>query len=356
MKNRRLLTSFFAIALVQWGCSAERIVTSPQVDISQQRFTKPAGTVPLTDMGTSSYKGFPGGLYPPSTNTMPAPHTSEGLAAANAVQPRDTAGALDPLGKYVLLTVGMSNTRDESCSHMDVTIGCDAWSFLGTALTDSTVNHSALVLVNAAGGALTPTFWDSPSDAAYGSARNELAQLGVSEKQVEVVWIKEANSQPTVSLPAKNADAYTLESGLGKMLRALKIVYPNLKQVFLSSRIYAGYATGTLNPEPYAYEGGFSAKWVIAAQINQLSSGKITDTVAGDLSYTVAPWVAWGPYLWAAGTTPRSDGLVWLTTDFTTDGTHPSTAGITKVAGLLMSFFKSSPLTKCWFVVGGVCS
>ena len=356
MEMRRLLNSLFAIVLFQWGCSTERFITSPSVDISEQRSAKPTGSVPLIDMGTSSYKGFPGGLYPPSTNTMPATHASEGLAAANGVQPRDTAGTPDPLGKYVLMTVGMSNTRDESCSHLEVTVGCDAWSFIGTALTDSTVNHSALVLVNAAGGGLTPSFWDSPTDSAYGAAKNALAQLGVTEKQVEVVWIKEADSQPTTSLPSKTADAYTLESGLAKMLRALKIVYPNLKQVFLSSRIYAGYSTGTLNPEPYAYEGGFSVKWVVAAQINQLSSGKITDTVAGDLSYSVAPWVAWGPYMWAAGTTPRSDGLVWLTTDFTGDGTHPSQAGITKVAGLLMTFFKTSTLTKCWFVVGGVCS
>jgi hypothetical protein len=356
MEKRGLLKSLFAMVLLQWGCSTERIVTSPSLDISQQREAKPSGNIPIIDMGTTKYDGFVGGLYPPSTNTMPTTHRSEGLAAALGVQPRDTAGVPNALGKYVLLTVGMSNTRDESCSHYEVTVNCDAWSFIGTALADSTVNHSALVLVNGAGGGLTPTYWDSPTDSAYGAAKNALATLGVSEKQVEVVWIKEADSQPTISLPSKSADVYTLESGLGKMLRALKIVYPNLKQVFLSSRIYAGYSTGTLNPEPYAYEGGFSVKWVIAAQINQLSSGKITDTVAGDLSYTVAPWVAWGPYLWAAGTTPRSDGLVWLTTDFTGDGTHPSQAGITKVAGLLMSFFKTSTLTKCWFVVGGVCS
>ena len=34
----------------------------------------------------------------------------------------------------------------------------------------------------------------------------------------------------------------------------------------------------------------------------------------------MAPWAAWGPYLWANGTEPRSDGLTWPREDFTGGG------------------------------------
>ncbi|MBI4503550.1 MAG: hypothetical protein HY700_20610 [Gemmatimonadetes bacterium] len=181
---------------------------------------------------------------------------------------------------------------------------------------------------------------------------------GFSEKQVQAAWVKQANAGPRDSLTSVQADAYQLETALGNTVRALKTRYPNLKLIFLSSRIYAGYATTTLNPEPFAYESGFSVKWLIEAQIRQMASGT-TDARAGNLDYEsgVAPWLGWGPYLWADGMTPRStDGLTWARADLASDGTHPSQTGQQKVGTMLLTFFKTSRFTKCWFMIGGACS
>src|SRR5262249_6206695 len=128
--------------------------------------------------------------------------------------------------------------------------------------------------------------------------------------------------------------------------------YPNLALVFISSRIYGGYgsaATGSANPEPFAYEGGFTVKWLVNAQIQQRRTGRL-DPLAGDLSSSKAPWIGWGPYLWANGTLPRSDGLPWPITDFEADRLPPNTAGETKAGGLLLTFFKTQTMTKCWFL------
>ena len=312
--------------------------------------------VPLNDLGSGTYLGFTGGLYPSGSNTMPAQHHTAGLALATAIHPLDINGNSNPSGKYVLLSIGMCNTTQEFCSAAS-TLPCDSWTFMGQAATDPSVNHTQLAMVDGAAGGKSASFWTSPTAPDYDRIRDtQLTPQGLSERQVQIVWLKVANPNPTVSLPASNADAYTLLTQQGQILRALKTRYPNLQQVFVSSRIYAGYASSTLNPEPYAYESGLSAKWLIQAQITQIQNGTI-DPQAGDLNYnSVAPWVAWGPYLWARGTTPRSDGLTWVQTDFQSDGTHPSQPGQTKVGGMLLNFFKSSTLTQCWFVAGGTCS
>jgi hypothetical protein len=199
---------------------------------------------------------------------------------------------------------------------------------------------------------------------------------------VQVVWIKEADPGPGSSgcgtggnspcqalcNPAAgscantvtNTEAMRYEQELGEILRAAKTRWPNLKLAFLASRIYAGYATIPLNPEPYAYEYGFSVKWAIEAQLVQIRTGA-ADNIAGDLNYNTnsAPWIAWGPYLWANGATPRSDGLVWCNgqsgnpcngeVDFQSDGTHPSAIGAGKVSNMLLDFFLTSPYTSTWF-------
>ena len=71
------------------------------------------GKVPLTDLGTGSYQGFPGGLYPAGLNTMPASHAAAGLQQAQAVQPLDAAGQPNAAGRIVLVSIGMSNTTQE---------------------------------------------------------------------------------------------------------------------------------------------------------------------------------------------------------------------------------------------------
>ena len=223
---RLLLT----LALV--GCRSAGEVTQPEPGAGDDAAVR----IPLTDMNSGDrYHGYEGNLYPGGSNLPPAAHREAGLARARAVQPLDAAGRPDPAGRIVLLSVGMSNTTQEFCS-AQWRGPCESWSFVGQATGKGGLNPR-LVLVNGANGGETTPKWASPNAPNYDRVRDQaLRPLGLSEAQVQVVWLKVADARPTVSLPASNADAFQLLRSMGDVARALQVRYPNLRQVFLSSR------------------------------------------------------------------------------------------------------------------------
>ncbi len=88
-------------------------------------------------------------------------------------------------------------------------------------------------------------------------------------------------------------------------------------------------------------------KWLLEGQI----AGE--DTLNYDVGQgaVVAPWLAWGPYLWADGLNPREgDGLTWECADFSTDGTHPATGARVKVSNMLLEFFRTDGTAQPWYV------
>lgn len=312
--------------------------------------------IPLTGLGTRTYFKNAGGLYPQGINQPPQDHDAAARASRNRIRPLDVNGDESPFGKYVLVSIGMSNTSEEWCSKTSRP-PCTAWSFMGRAVADASVNRYSLVIVNGAEDGQVAAAWTSPTSPNYDRIKiARLAPLGLSENQVEIAWVKLTDARPKTSLPADSADAYIFLSNLGQVLRALKARYPQLLLVFLSSRTYGGYATTDWNPEPYAYEEGFSVKWAIESQINEMR-GLPPNPGAGSLDYAKkkAPLILWGPYLWADGLSPRSDGLVWQRSDFEEDGAHPSQSGESKVAAMLLDFFKTSLYTRCWFLVNQYC-
>lgn len=290
------------------------------------------GLVPLTELA-GTYKGEPGGLYPGGVNLPPWTHDSAGMAIAHGYVPLDTLGLLDSVnGAWVLLSIGMSNTNLEFGQLMNDLLG------------DTTL-HPYLRFVNGAQGGWaaeemkydTSGYWTFPD--------SRLRWVGLHPIQVQAIWLKNVHQGPSGTFPG---EAMALRDDLRDVVRLLKIRYPNLRQVFVSSRIYAGYASSGGSPEPYAYESGFANRWLIEAQLDG------NDSLNYDPSQGVvnAPWIGWGPYLYADGTTPRaSDGLQWDCADFNqTDGTHPATGGIAKVANLLNDFFRASPHATPWFL------
>jgi hypothetical protein len=290
---------------------------------------------PLTEMGDAEYRGFKGGLYPDGKNERPAAHEAAGLALARTVQPLDGDGKPAAAGKIVLLSIGMSNT------------GQATNGFKQVAENDPQKNPQVLI-VNGAQGGMTAFRTQDPDDKGSGTqfwttVDNRLREAGATGAQVQAVWLKQADAQPSEDFPQY---AQKLEAEQVRIVQVLHKRFPNLKLVYLSSRTYGGYAKSRLNPEPYALESSFSVKWLIERQLK--GSPEVNfDAAKGDVK---APWMSWGPYLWAAGATKRADGFSWEPGDSTdSDGTHESPAGQRKVGEALLKFFKTDMTTRGWF-------
>jgi hypothetical protein len=283
----------------------------------------------MTDMGSSSYKGYPGGLYGNGSNSRPQSHEDAGLAIAKAIAPLDANGTPDPNGKYVMLSIGMSNTVMEFTVFVPI----------GNAEKGKDTH---LVIVNGAQGGWTAARIKDPNATFWTNIDGYLKQAGVTSKQVVAAWVKEADANPTLPFPD---DATTVQKELVTALQIMKTRYPNLALSYFSSRIYAGYASTTLNPEPYAYQGGFTVKWLIEQQM----SGDPALNFDPKKGVVRAPWIAWGPYLWADGEIPRKDGLIWKCADFNSDGTHPNTTARQKVSQMLIDFIRNDSTTREWF-------
>lgn len=294
------------------------------------------GLTPINDLGVGLYKGFEGGLYPGGSNARPAAHDAAGLALANAIVPLDTLGNPSPSGRIVFISIGMSNTTQEFSAFVD------------SANADPLKNPRVQVIDCAQGGQSACVI-DDPAAPYWTTVLTRIVNAGARPAQVQVAWIKQA-CQTSYYLAAPDSFPGGMEILRGSMatvVRILKDQYPNVKIAFLSSRTYGGYATSNLNPEPWAYESGFAMKWLIEEQIDGVDSLNF-DPNAGPVE---APWLAWGPYLWADGLTPRSDGLIWRCEEFREDdGTHPSDLGRAKVASILKSFCHAEAAATPWYL------
>jgi hypothetical protein len=270
------------------------------------------GLKPLTEMtAKDKYKGEDGGLYGGGKNEPPDEHLGAAKKETAKIAPLDADGKPAKDGKIALVSISMSNATQEFSAFKKI--------------ADADKDKSPLVtVVDCAQGGQAMAEW-APADAKpWAEAERRLKAAGVSNRQVQVAWIKLANKGPRGDL---SEHGKKLQQDTTAVLQNAMAKFPN--------------------PEPYAYESAFVARWLIRDQI----AGEAALSFGAGKEASKAPLLLWGPYLWADGTTPRKgDDLTYERKNLAGDGTHPSETGQRKVADQLLKFFKTDPQTKTWFV------
>lgn len=308
--STRALAILPAIALI--GCGGD----APVAPRDGPRFPEladvsPGALTPLPAIRPGAlYQGQTGGLYGNSSNTPPTDHDERGRASAALVQPHN--------GKIVVLCLGFSNVARE-CTKFQTTEA-------GVTLARGEKRYAievgrGIVVVNGAQGNATAEEWEEAAAPTYDVVR-DLRLPPYTEADVQVVWMelatKDVQSEREPKLPDPAANAWLIRDLCSGIMGALRVRYPNLRQVFLSQKIHGFYSTAT--PEPYAYETGFGTRACILEQTGEL-------------------FVGWGPYLWDPS---------WGPEYFADDIGHPSELALAAVASLLHDFYNTSPYTGWW--------
>ena len=150
------------------------------------------------------------------------------------IRPLDREGRAAADGKIGVLSVGMSNTTQEFSR------------FMQEAARDPQ-KPPRVFFVDGAQGGQTGARWADAGAPLWTQVDERLARAGVSAAQIQVAWMKQAEAGPArLGDFPKHTDV--LRENLVTVLGHLKKRFPNLRLVYLSSRIYAGYATTAPQP------------------------------------------------------------------------------------------------------------
>ncbi len=294
--------------------------------------TVPFSATPLIDLvPPNEYKSEAGGLYGSWSNEIPSTHKAAALNEIAKIEPLDASGNPSASGKVVMISIGMSNTfysfeKFQAISNTDPDKAPELF-----LLNGAQVGHDAIE-------------WATDDRQDWEKLEAKLSQQNLTPAQVQIAWIYLAYRDPVEPFPtsAKNLQGY-----IQTVLNTLQSKYPNIRIAYLTSREYAGYSMpNASNPEPYAYESAFAVRWLIEDQMNGAAELNF-DPAKGEVK---SPIIVWGPYTWADGLNPRSDGLTWARADFNDeDGMHPSDQGYSKLGNIMHDFFKNNELSSSWF-------
>lgn len=303
------------------------------------------GTPPLTTVGVPYKSRMTGGIFAQGGNVEPLFATSRGVERAQAIK---------DAGPFVFMAIDSSNLWDEFKE------------FTNTFGAAPDLNPQ-MTLVNASTGGCDTFSWayDTPCGGANVPAWEQmdakLAAKGMTRADVKVVFTKIVTAKFRFSAKQFEPRLVQEKQFARDFLTALRVKLPNVTMVYLSSRIYAGYSTaGVLSPEPMAYETG----WAVRDLIDEQHTAVLQANTSSPMHDQNVPWVTWGPYMWADGTTPRVDALTppastqtWLCSDFqglplgmAQDGIHAHKTGWVKIATHLDFTLRSSPHASIWYL------
>ncbi len=284
--------------------------------------------IPLNDLGTGTYRGSVGGLYPNGTNAPSGTYAADLLNVSKSIIAIDTFGiASATKGKVVFLSLGGSTGGQNMEALKNKTIN-----------NPSTNSKLKLLRGNTGAGMASLNSIMNPNDP-YWSHVSQIIRGGSSSyRQVQVIYLETDDSGRIETWPGR---ANMVKNDLETCMRTLKLKFKNLKVLYVLGRTRSfGGKPGIREPAPYYL--GWSCKWAIEDQINGVPGTEYKGT------NPVAPMITWGFYQWADSIARTTDDFYWRLSE-TSDGLHANEAGLDTLSTRFQNFLLTDPYANLWY-------
>jgi hypothetical protein len=289
-----------------------------------------AGDIPLNDLGTDTFRGYMGGLYPGGANYASGSYVFDLDSACKFMVPIDTFGNPSPKGKIVFISLGGSTSAQ-------------VMKALKAKTKGNPLTNSNLLLLNCSNGKTSATltsqmnpldpYWDHVAQILNGGAHS-------SFRQVQVIYLEsDDSSQNNITFPAR---PLLVKQDLQQTFRVYKQKFPNVKIVYLEARTRTFGKAQLSNREPAPYYLGWACKWAIEDQINGVPGTEYKGTNA------VSPLITWAFYQWSDSLPRKTDSFYWRFSE-TIDGLHATDAGLDTLSTRFQNFLLTDMHASLWY-------
>lgn len=321
------------IMLLFVSCSKENITQEKQADSnSDGAVAVAAKKIPLNDLGSNSYLGYVGGLYPGGANKPPTKYAFDLMQISKTIVPLDTFGNASDNGKIVFVSLGAS-------------IGGKNMKAMIKKTEGNPLTNPRLLLFNCNEGGKYSALSNimNPKDSYWLHVSEVITSQKSSYKQVQVVYMETDDGIIIKKFPDRPNQ---VKAKIEASARTIKEKFPNAKVLYLLGRTRtfnnAGDNATPWNTEPSPYYFGWACKWAIEDQINGVPGTEYKG------ANKVAPIITWGFYQWADSLPRTTDNFYWRFSE-TKDGLHSNDAGEDTLATRFQNFLLTNAYSKLWY-------
>jgi hypothetical protein len=308
------------------ACSKEDSPNQLNTERVDNAIRRDTAKIPLNDLGTGTFRGYMGGLYPNGANKPSGRYADDLLTASKSIIPIDRHGNPSDTGKIVFISLGAS-------------VGGHMMKALIPKTENNPLTNPSLLLINCNQGAgfASLNHIMNPNDSYWDRVDHTITNK-TSAKQVQVIYL-ETDDTTEIKWPNK---ANLVRDDIDSCLRVFKRKFPNVKVVYVLGRTRTFDNVKEWNKEPGPYYFGWGCKWAIEDQINGASGTKYKGP------NTVAPMITWGFYEWADSLPRKTDGFSWRFSQ-TVDGLHATTEGQDTLTTRFQNFLLTDRYASIWY-------